>query len=297
MRRQRALLAIAIATALQVAVPVAAPARAASSTLDVNPRVGAPGSTITVSGTCSGTPRVVVEGRPGGWYDVPPVYADVSALPPNGPFSFTTSMPVLPSTVRLICTVDGLTEFVQLLISPATGDLATGFATAADGGYLVTIPGVVSPELLAAFGSTGDPVPLSIVATSPAVTVRLEPAAGVTDVVIVGMQDLGENADARQVVRVQGWAVNLPGAIATTTTSSTMTTATVVDEPSTVPGGPVAPDDPAPSTLPTPTADAASAVIPATGFSSRSPAVAAGTCILLGLLSVALTRARPRTSH
>ena len=105
-------------------------------------------------------------------------------------------MPVLPSTVRLICTVDGVTEFVQVLISPATGDLATEFATAADGGYLVTIPGVVSPELLAAFGPTGDPVPLSIVATSPEVTVRLEPAAGVTDVVIVGLQDLGENADA-----------------------------------------------------------------------------------------------------
>jgi LPXTG-motif cell wall-anchored protein len=271
----------------------------ASSEMQVNPRVGAPGTTITVSGACAGTPRVIIAGRPGGWYDVPPVYADVVALPSNGPFSLTAPMPVLPSTVRLLCTSGGVTEIVQQLISPATGDLVQVFAIAAGGGYLVSIPAVVSPQLLAAFGLTGDAVPLSVVATSAVVTVRLEPPVGVSDVVIVGLETLGENAEARQNVRVQGWTVHLSGAVAATSTTSTApTTSTTSTAPTTSttaptdpsvtgePGGPT-------SSQPTPSVPgAASAVLPSTGVSSNQTSVAAIVCILVGLLAVALARGR-----
>jgi hypothetical protein len=51
-------------------------------------------------------------------------------------------------------------------------------------------------------------VPLTVL--YPSVTVLLQPPAGARRIVIVGIEDLGENAEALQVARVQAWFVDLP---------------------------------------------------------------------------------------
>jgi hypothetical protein len=79
------------------------------------------------------------------------------------------------------------------------------------GGVLVTIPNAQSPERLTAFTATGAPVPIAIL--SNGVQARLQPTGFPERIVIVGIESLGQNANARQNSRVQGWSVDV-GAIA-----------------------------------------------------------------------------------
>ena len=261
-------------------IPVAARVQlplAISPTLDVEPHVADAASLFTISGTCAGSPRIVVKGRPAGWYDPPPVYADMTDLPTNSPFSVSLPMPVLPSTVQLQCSNGAVSESRTELVSPAAGDLVPLSPTADDGVYIVTIPRASATPPLAAYTLTGAPVPLSVVADQP-VTVRIEPAPGVTGVVILGIEDLGENAEALQNSRVQAWLVDLPDQVpATTTTIAPPVTAAATTAPP-------------PQTAPASTS--AHATLPSVGSDIAAMAAAAAGCLATGCAMLTAARRR-----
>ena len=119
-------------------------------------------------------------------------------------------MPSIPSSVTLLCTESNLTESDVTLISPSDGLMQLSSQRVVAGGVLITIPNVLSPERLTAFTATGGPVPLAILGNG--VQVRLQPTGFPERIVIVGIESLGENANARQNSRVQGWSVDV-GAI------------------------------------------------------------------------------------
>ena len=262
-------------------IPVAARVQlplAVSPTLKVEPHVADAASLFTISGTCAGSPRIVVKGRPAGWYDPPPVYADITDLPPNSPFSVSLPMPVLPSTVQLDCSNGAVSESRIELVSPAAGDLVPLTPTADDGGYIVAIPKASTRPPLAAYTLAGAPVPLSVVADPP-VTVRIEPAPGVAGVVILGVEELGENAEALQISRVQAWLVDLPDRVAapTTTIAPPVTAA-----PTTAPP---------PQTAPASTGNA-SATLPSVGSDIAAMAAAAAGCLAAGCAMLTAARRR-----
>lgn len=170
------------------------------------PRVAVTGDIVTASGNCSGSPRLLVTGRAAGWFDIPPNFVD-EFLPVDASGSWVTSfpMPSIPSSVTLLCTSGNLTESDVTLISPSDGLTELNPQRDVNGGVLVTIPNVLSPERLSAFTATGASVPIAILGDG--VLARLQPTGFPERIVIVGIESLGENAIARQNSRVQGWAV------------------------------------------------------------------------------------------
>ena len=176
----------------------------------VSPRVTSVGTEVEASGSCSGSPHLIVTARAVGWLDIPPELVDV-VLPTDSTGSWATSfrMPLVPSTVSVFCTKGVVTEIATTLISPADG-LISLIAQRDGSGVVVTIANVISPERLAAFTATGKPLPLAILATlNGGVQVRLEPQGIPVRIVIVGIESLGENAQARQTSPVQGWSVDV----------------------------------------------------------------------------------------
>ena len=71
----------------------------------------------------------------------------------------------------------------------------------------MSIPNVIQPERLVAFSATGQPVPLAVLDNR--VRIRLEPPGIPTRIVIIGIETLGENANARQTSSVQAWFVDV----------------------------------------------------------------------------------------
>lgn len=194
---------VPIARQIQLPLP-------SQSSVVADPRVTFAGRLVTASGNCSGSPRLIVAAQAAGWFDIPPVFFDV-LLQPDPAGSWTTSflMPTVPSTVSVLCTQGNVTESAATLISPADG--LTQLIGQPDGsGTVVMIPNVISPERMAAFTATGRPVPIAILGTvNGGVQVRVEPQGIPVRIVIVGIESLGENANARQTSRVQGWSVDV----------------------------------------------------------------------------------------
>lgn len=181
---------------------------AAAPTVAVAPQVTSAGSQVTASGTCLGTPRLVVTGRPIGWYDIPPVFVDADqATDAGGSWTTTFPMPAIPSRVTVHCTNRDVTANVEALISPSDGDIVHLVAEPSDiGATVVTIPKALHGPL-EAFTTLGISVPLAVV--NPAtMTVQLFPTGNAGRIVIVGFEALGENAEALQNIRVQGWFVD-----------------------------------------------------------------------------------------
>jgi hypothetical protein len=254
-----------------------------SPTLDVTPRVTATGDAVSVVGTCAGTARVEVIGRPMGWYDTPPVYADFSALAPGTPFGLTVGMPPLPSTVQLTCSVGDATEGRAISIAPADGDLVPVEATATDEGYVIQLPKALL-QGLAAFTTLGASVPLALLDSADPLSVQVAPPAGATGVVVIGVESLRENANARQVLRVQAWTFALPLPPATTTTTTAMSESTVAP---TVPPA-VDPTPPAASTTPP-----SPALLPATGRAAGPGVALAAVLAVAGAALLLIARRRP----
>jgi len=174
------------------------------------PRVTNVGGSATVSGNCSGSPRLIVTAQAAGWYDIPPVFLDtVLATDLSGSWTTSLTMPKVPSTVNVLCTQGNVTESAATLISPAEG-LMSLIGQRDGSGVIVTIPNAISPERMAAFTSTGATVPIAILGNvTGGVQVRVEPSGIPVRIVIVGIESLGENANARQTSRVQGWSVDV----------------------------------------------------------------------------------------
>ena len=186
-------------------------------------------------------------------------------------------MPVLPSTVQLQCSNGAVSESRIELVSPAAGDLVPLTPTADGSGYIVAIPKASTTPPLAAYTLTGAPVPLPVVADQP-VTVRIEPAPGLAGVVILGIEELGENAEALQVSRVQAWLVDLPDQVpATTTTIAPPVTAAATTAP---------PQQTAPAST------SARATLPSVGSDIAAMAAAAAGCLATGCGMLTAARRR-----
>jgi hypothetical protein len=70
----------------------------------------------------------------------------------------------------------------------------------------------VQPNVLQAFSLDSTPVTLGNVATdSNGLVVTLAPGPNPATIVFVGIETLGENANADQVTRVQAWRLDQPG--------------------------------------------------------------------------------------
>jgi hypothetical protein len=173
----------------------------------VTPRVSSSGSLVTASGDCAGSPHLRVIGRAAGWFDIPPVYVDEFPVPDAaGHWSSMFPMPAIPSTVSLFCTQGSTLDSASTLISPIDG--LSSLSVERDGsGVIVTIPNVITPEQLVAFTSSGASVPIAILDTT--VRVRLQPPGVPVRVIIIGIESLGENAEARQTSRVQAWSLDV----------------------------------------------------------------------------------------
>lgn len=184
---------------------------ASAPSIVVAPRVATSGSPLVATGNCVGTPRLIVTGRPAGWYDVPPVFVDADqATDANSNWTATFPMPVIPSRVTVRCTNGGVTEVVEALVSPSAGDIVQLTAEPSDTGTtIVTIPKPAPFGPFEAFTPTGVSVPLVILNAST-MRVELSSVGNPGRVIIVGFENLGENANARQVTRVQGWFVEVP---------------------------------------------------------------------------------------
>ncbi len=183
------------------------------------PQVTAAGDSVAASGDCAGSPHLIVTGRAAGWFDIPLVYVDeLPVADASGGWSTVFPMPPIPSTASLLCTHGPVTDSAATLISPSDGLIS--LSGQQDGsGVIVTIPNVISPERLAAFTATGGSVPIAIL--DSIVRVRLEPPAFPLRIVILGIESLGENANARQNSRVQGWSLDV-GTIASGITTSAL---------------------------------------------------------------------------
>jgi hypothetical protein len=180
-----------------------------------NPRVTGIGDPVTASGNCAGSPHLTVTGQPAGWYDIPPDYIhDVTLFPdPAGNWLTVFPMPPTPSTVSVLCSQGLTTEGVVMSISPSDHVRSLGSGQPDGGGIIVTIPDVLSPEQLVAFTATGSLVPVAVLAfVSQGAQVRVESPGAPVRIVIIGVESLGENANARQNSRVQGWSLDV-GAI------------------------------------------------------------------------------------
>lgn len=186
-----------------------ATAQSVVASIAATPRVGATGSRVLLSGTCDGSARVRLIGQPVGWKDVPPVYVDTVVVSDiTGSWSTSATMPNTPATARVDCLRFPTTSSASALIAPFDGNSALLGFTSAASGVVVTIPRVSNSASLVASTAGGEPVPLTVL--DPSVTVLLQPPAGARRIVIVGIEDLGENAEALQVSRVQAWFVDLP---------------------------------------------------------------------------------------
>jgi hypothetical protein len=199
------------------------------TTLAVTPRVAPSGADVMATGRCSGAARLTVTVRAAGWYDVPAVVVDVSPTPDSlGGWTASFPMPAVPSQVRAECTWSGGRDVVVVPVAPSAGDEPAAFPRADGDGYLVDLPNAVDLDMTEAFTAAGQRVELTVVSRGSTATVRISPAAGALRVVIIGTEFLGENAEARQVTRVQAWTVDIPAPppTTTTTTSTTSTTST-----------------------------------------------------------------------
>jgi hypothetical protein len=183
------------------------PQQSTQPSLAAGPHVTSVGMPVTASGNCQGSARLTVTGGAAGWYDIPPVYLDELLFPEvTGDFSASFPMPPSPSTVVLWCTQGLVTQTALMLISPSNNVMSL-VGDHVGTGVAVTIPNLISPERLAAFTATGQSVPMTVVANG--MQVLLWPSLFPVRIVIVGIESLGENANALQNSRVQGWSVDV----------------------------------------------------------------------------------------
>jgi len=185
----------------------------ATTSIVVQPSVTAAGTTVTASGRCSGSARLRVLGRVQGWYDHAPVLVDMSPAV-NGGHEWRASfpMPSLPSIAELSCSAAGVVDVASARISPAAGDLPSLVPFAIDGDVGVTLPSQAEPDSLRAYTAAGAVVPMTITTDGTTPVARLRPPSRPIRIVIVGIEMLGENAEALQNSRVQAWTVDVAAA-------------------------------------------------------------------------------------
>jgi hypothetical protein len=192
--------------ALRVEMPLSA-----TTTIGVSPAVTAAGELVVASGRCSGSPRLIVTGRPDGWYDAAPVYLDVvPAVDSAGSWSATFAMPPLPSIARISCTSPTIAELAAELISPSAGDLPSLVPELSGDLITVTLPPDAFPYTMLAYTSEGERLALSITNEAAGAVGWIEYGPRPARIVLIGFESLGENAEALQNSRVQAWTVDLP---------------------------------------------------------------------------------------
>ena len=184
-------------------------AAVSSGVIHIAPRVSPVGTTVTAYGTCTSSPRFQVIGQPAGWFDIPPKYVDVVLDVDRAGSWFTEfPMPSLPSSVVLSCP-DGPMPAVP--IAPSF-DSPPGIAAQRDAdGYIVDVQKVSQPDALEVFTASGEPVASTELLRLPigegwSVTLHVAPDWPNSQVVVLGFEALGENANANQVTRVQAWS-------------------------------------------------------------------------------------------
>lgn len=213
LRLRAAAMTIAVMNLFSLVVPVEVSAemiqlqQATPPFLVAGPHVTAVGKPVTASGNCVGSTELSVTGGAAGWYDVPPVYLDEFLFPnARGDFSTSFPMPPTPSTVVLWCTQGLVAETAVTLISPSD-NVRSLVGNSGVGGVTVAIPHLISPERLAVFTATGQSVTMTVLDNG--LQVLLESSVFPVRIVIVGIESLGENANALQNSRVQGWSVDV----------------------------------------------------------------------------------------
>ncbi len=196
----------------------------AAKTLVVEPRTGATGVPVALSGDCDNEAvSVSVLGRTTGWYDVATVYVDDVLTPTAGRWSLETTMPPETALVSAQCGLTGPHSFAQAVIAPTDADHPTSSIrwaapTPVD---LVPSPLLLPPSYqLEAFTTEGEPVTVRALEGG---AIDIEPPS-TSPVIVVGWIEFGENAEANQVVSVHSWRIDVLG----------VPTAFAIDSPATV---------------------------------------------------------------
>jgi hypothetical protein len=185
----------------------------------VHPRVSPTGTTVFMEGVgCpDGTVEIRVRAAASGWYDIPPEYfVTYRPTAADGAWSATFSMPVGPATVVAYC-FDEAIAVGTIAPAPVGGHYP---APPAEGNDYV----VRSAERPEVFAADGTPIAVRPDPSDPAAmrfVARNLPAR----LVVIGVVDFGENADARQVRSISATTYDIPlSAQAQPTPSSTTIT-------------------------------------------------------------------------